>query len=146
MVQSTTNETQSSVFERSRGIEIKRTKLPMTHIIENVKKTNGERERFLPHGSRFSRGTSLNTRHGASFLILMFELREIFSTIPRRLSPHHLTHTRTTIKNKSSRCLITLNETFGVVLRKAMITRERVVVSPCRSTIVNLLIDVIQTM
>lgn len=75
----------------------------------------------------------------------MFELREIFSTIPRRLSPHHLTHTRTTIKNKSSRCLITLNETFGVVLRKAMITRERVV-SPCRSTIVNLLIDVIQTM
>lgn len=43
-----TNETQSSVFERSRGIEITRTKLPMTHIIENVKKTNGERKILTP--------------------------------------------------------------------------------------------------
>lgn len=39
------------------------------------------KEKNLPHGSEFSKGTSRNTRQGESFLILIFQLSEILDTV-----------------------------------------------------------------
>lgn len=113
----------------------------MTRINKNLGKTNAKRQILilLPHGSRFSRGTSLKTRHGASFFILILVLREISSTILGTILTSSPFDTYAySKKEQESRYSITL-EIFGVALHKTTITRE----CPSRLTIVNRLIRVI---